>query len=374
MISHPSHPQVVYLFGAGASHGSIKARASTYDLLMDDLTDPLAARIHSLMEEKADAYAPFEELVNAFATEQVDIEHIITFLDDSPSALHRQFADALRKTFYTVLMERLSLVREELADARFDLYTMLLDIYNLNVCPESLHAVLTINYDDFIESAASLVYNNPNAVDYGITVSGHYPPDRQLRIIKLHGSFYWQDSWPISICEDGAGQMPLWIPPGVRKPKGRYPFSVLWGTAREALDCDVLRIVGCRLSPNDWDLISLLFTTRIPSASGARPYTLEIIDSPACANEVKNRYPYLPVRSIFEIDHLRLGQRIVGDLTGTEPRAMHTLSQSDQKRLLTSKHNWFLVWLRQFGQAVMEDDSASLDTPSGAFREIWEEM
>ena len=53
----------------------------------------------------------------------------------------------------------------------------------------------------------------------------------------------------------------LWIPPGVDKKRENYPFNYLWGQAVEnLLECDVLRVIGCSLSRNDWGMIPILYT------------------------------------------------------------------------------------------------------------------
>src|SRR5207249_3124295 len=122
---------------------------------------------------------------------------------------------------------------------------------------EELGGILTINYDEYIEQAIQSFQDQ--SVDFGIDVRGNERKRNSIRLLKLHGSFGWEDAWPI-VVKGGATKL-CWIPPGIQKARDRYPFDVLWGLAREMLDCDVLRIVGCRLSPNDWDLISLLFST-----------------------------------------------------------------------------------------------------------------
>ena len=259
---------------------------------MSDLTDPLSSKLRKLVSENNSKYEDLSYLVNEVITEDTDLEHLITFLADSPSLVHRQFAEDLRKCFYTVLANKLREVESELKDQRFDLYAMLLDMYNMEDCPETLNGILTINYDDYIEAAESyLTSSDDTSVDYGIDIGPRSGTQRGLRIVKLHGSFSWQDKWPIRLGELPNGETPLWIPPGIHKAKERYPFNLLWGRAREILQCDVLRIIGCRLSPNDWDLIALLFTSRHAVVNGARPFTIEIIDSPARANELKMLYP-----------------------------------------------------------------------------------
>lgn len=146
---------------------------------------------------------------------------------------------------------------------------------------ETLLGILTLNYDDFIEKAAQQVFDWKDAdLDF------HKPRNsEQPLLLKLHGSFFWKDEWPLLRCTDAKD--PLWIPSGIQKRKDHYPFNILWGIARNVLDCDILRIIGCRLGPNDWGLISLIFSTYHANHNNREPYSIEIIDSPKHAFKLK---------------------------------------------------------------------------------------
>ena len=181
------------------------------------------------------------------------------------------------------------------------------------------------------------------------------------------------DSWPIQAERRGA-RRPLWIPPGIQKAKDRYPFSILWGLARELLDCDVLRIIGCRLSGNDWDLMSLLFSTRHIHVSGEGGYKIEVIDSPAHVFELKERYPYLELRSIYELEDLEVGEHFVAELLGGAPRSFEELDDDERARAQELKYgeqNWFRMWLEQMAEAFERDLAIpSTDTDSGEFQKM----
>lgn len=168
---------------------------------------------------------------------------------------------------------------------------------------------------------------------------------------------------------------PLWIPPGIRKAKDRYPFNLVWGLAREVLDCDVLRVVGCRLGPSDWDLISLLFSTRHSNQGRDDPYVVEIIDSPRHAMQLKADYPYLDVLSVLEIDTYEVGPNLVSELGGgfkpfrdlTPKEAAKLLKEFDSEE--ETKRNWFQMWLVQMGEGIQRElGEEATDTPTGAFR------
>ena len=372
-MTNYTHPRrVVYLFGAGASHACVDYWKSPYGILTKHLNTPLATAVrHFVTSEGQEPYRVLDDLTNDLIDEHTDYEHLTTFLEDSPSAIHRRFAAELRQLFETVLRERLANNETELGPARFTLYAILLDMYNVRGCPETLHAALTINYDDFIEAAATAI---GHSVDFGMDAQENTPAHHKtLRLVKLHGSFHWTDTWPVRTHYDNGDDTPLWIPPGIHKAKERYPFNLLWGVARELLQCDVLRIVGCNLSGNDWDLISLLFTTRHSNPSTATPYDVEIINSPNHAHELRKRYPYLDVRSILEIDEMGVGPGIVAELTEGRHTSVESMSPEELQKLEQKGYNWFFVWLRQMAISLELDIGVdAIDTPTGTFRKIWE--
>ena len=59
----PAKRRIVYLFGAGASHASIKARNSMYSILTKDLNQPLLDKLRPLVVEKG---SPYEGLLPFF--------------------------------------------------------------------------------------------------------------------------------------------------------------------------------------------------------------------------------------------------------------------------------------------------------------------
>lgn len=338
--------KVTYLIGAGGSHACVKTLGSPNGILMSDLGTALVDGVRHLVQSD-EQYRPLLGVVNEIVGEEADFEHLITFFDESPSAVHRAFADDMGRVFERVLNARLQEIEMEYGRSRTSLYEVLFDMYNVRGIGESLHGVLTLNYDDYIELAAAEIHNLPR-IDLNFGASTN--TGQRAWFLKLHGSFAWEDAWPIRRREAGSGSRPLWIPPGIRKAKERYPFNVLWGLARDVLNCDVLRIVGCRLGPSDWDLISLLFGTRHANRDRDLPYSIEIIDSPIHAACLQESYPYLGVKSLFEIDTLGIGRNLVGEFLGTSPRRYDALSDADAARLReaveqTRDKNWFRRWL-----------------------------
>jgi len=349
--------RVVYLFGAGASHASVKARQSATGILMDDLAEPIAEAVHEIIEAGDTSNADLEDLANEVVNATTDVEHVITFLDQSPRLEHRGFAEDLRRSFARVLRKQLRKIEKELKDDRFGLYVAVMEMHKHHVTDEQLHGALTLNYDDYIERAAAKVY--AGGVDLGVDVSKSRPEGEALRLLKLHGSFDWQDRWPIETTGNGSEVRPLWIPPGIQKSKDRYPFNMLWGLARELLDCDLVRMVGCNVSASDWDLISLLFTTRY--GKPGVPYDIGMTDSPHRAEDLRGRHPYLQIQSVLEVETHDVGREMVAELIGGTPRCYDCLSEEEQTRLhgeVDKGRNWFRLWLRLIAEnlGVESDD------------------
>ena len=325
---------------------------------MRDLGEPLSAKLRELVSGGSYGDDNLKNLVNSVIDETTDFEHVITFLDNAPSRRHRQFAEEMRNAFEQVLRDKLDLIREETQEEPIELYKVLLDIYNIDQFHESLQGMITINYDEYIEKAIEEVYDS--SVDFGIQVGWPSQPTESPRLLKLHGSFGWQDTWPISRGQEDSGAT-LWIPPGIQKAKEAYPFNVLWGLAREMLACDVLRVVGCRLGPNDWDLISLLFSMR--HVSSAFHPQIEVIDAPMNVRDLKKSYPYLEPLSILEVEPI--GSQLITELTGRPAQRFQDFAEEEQEEILQSagfRRNWFELWLTQnVEQISTEVETVSTD-------------
>ena len=142
---------------------------------------------------------------------------------------------------------------------------------------------------------------------------------------------------------------------------------MIWGAARELLDCDVLRIIGCNLGPNDWDLVSLLFTTMHGRESGG-PYEIEVIGWPKDAARIADTFPYFNVRSLLELP--AIGAQFVAEVLGGDPVDLSDLDEATRKRAIRSADskiaNPFEHWLRLKGE-LMFSDLQTLDTQDGLF-------
>lgn len=355
--------RVVYLLGAGATHGCASFLGSTKRLIMPGLIEELAENMQDLVNRNYRDHSGIKRLVNDVVDEHTDFEQLITFLEDSTSETHRTFAADLKRIFSSVLRRRLEEVRNELGRRHSELYATLIDMHEVLGLDETLQGFLTLNYDVFLEHA--IEEHHGYSVDHGVAVRPQRATGRTVRVLKLHGSFGWADTWPIEATSNYVAG--LWIPPGIRKAKTQYPFNAIWGLARELLDCDILRIVGCNLGPNDWDLVSLLFTTMHTHAS-AGPYQIEIIAGPRTAQHIAQLFPYLNVLSLIELPEI--GRQVVAETLAGAPREYSSLSDDEQAEAMRNAQaktaNAFEYWLRLKGE-LMSIDVPSLHTNLGLF-------
>lgn len=367
--SDSSGPRVVYLLGAGATQGCIAHFGSRYSLVMSGLAEPIFEELQRVAMEKYPNHPGIRRLVNNVMLPEsgLDIEQLITFLEDSPTLAYREFSSKLREVFSSVLIGRLADVEQELGVTRSRLYAALVDMHDVEGFGETLGGFLTLNYDVLLEHAID--HHLDLNVDYGVTIATEsVPPDRAIKVLKMHGSLGWRRQWPIKA---ELSDMPgVWIPPGLRKSKNDYPFNAIWGLARDLLDCDILRIVGCNLGPNDWDLVSLLFSTSFTHATAA-PYQIEVISEYETVQRIRELFPYLEVHWLPDLP--RVGEQIVSELLGGKPRRFAELSEGRQKEVISKARqsiaNPFSYWLTQMGEA-MATDLPSLATTSGVFEQF----
>lgn len=378
--------RVTYLIGAGATH-ACNALLNGEGLLMRDLVPGVLRRLSERL--RAVEYEPLHPFLNQLLEVEdkpIDIEHVISHLASTPTDLHQRAAEQLRECFLAELNKKLE-AHGNLATGHFEsysLYKALLEFHNLNEEQEELVGILTLNYDDLIEQAVKAVYGNRPSL--GISTSGSASiaaTATSVTLVKLHGSLDWTSGWPIGI---GKSDTPTWIAPGVYKDKTKYPFQSLWGKGRELLDCNVLRIVGCRLSLNDWDLLSMIFSTHLAvNESGPHRYRIELIDAPTTAEELQALHPLFAITSIFDLDLVgemikeeasAFVEKLKGDRAPdyeSEPNHLdHSFAlghkcqgSSDELGPESASLNWFASWLGAWRRVInSKDPSALANAPS----------
>jgi hypothetical protein len=288
-----SKQRIVYLFGAGATQAAVTRVDDACKILISDVSQAVLYRIRS--EKKEDLYSVSNELLDV----NMDVEHLITLLESSHYPRHSRMANELRQLFRSEVRKRLGKFSKKLSP---NLYTALFDLYEIDGFNEELAGVISLNYDQIAELGFAQIYGG---VDYVVDVVCQHSVIQQRKsippFIKLHGSFNWKHHYPIALVDedDVDDDHVLWIPPGLGKRADHYPFDLLWGRAYEILNCDILRVIGCSLSPNDMHLVSLIFRTQKLSRAD-RGYTIELIDYPEKCKEIADRYRYLSIREIMD--------------------------------------------------------------------------
>jgi hypothetical protein len=305
----PTQPkQVVYLFGAGATHGEADFQGATINLLMNNhplFGDGVSKRI---LDHIGAAGAHFSSVDHS-----VDIEKLISLLAGSGIDEHVQLAERLRRAYFAEVcasLRRARLIGES------PLATGLLEMHSIDRfrnAIERLTGILTTNHDGLLQVASQQVFS---AVDLGFSfASDHFNQrgaDSLPPILQLHGSFTWDFSVPVTVskltAESEYSANKLWIPPTILKEAKNYPFNKVTGSAYELLakHCDVLRIIGASLTQNDWNVLCLIFNAqRHKESVGETAFQIELILPPASCSEIERTCPYL--RRVIPISQLKEG-------------------------------------------------------------------
>jgi hypothetical protein len=289
--------KVVYLFGAGASKAEAATSGIESLLSLGDVSEIVinkARKKHSLR--------PILDHIGH--VESIDIEHYISLLESLHNRKYETMAETLRSLFCETIQSGLA---DEGIQIKPSLEMALMQIHGAISDIEEFEGAISLNYDSLLDQAFNEIFSG---VNYGIkckTVHGsiNYNINTNLPpLIKLHGSFNWRKGFPNILVDeqqaiDNNQSEMLWIPPSVGKTKDIYPFNSLWGKAFELLDCDILRIVGCKLNQNDWGVISLLFDAQLRSDN---PFTIELITSQKTGLDVRKRMGFL--KNILVLEEL----------------------------------------------------------------------
>jgi hypothetical protein len=229
------------------------------------------------------------------------------------------------------------------------LCSALIDMHEIDGIGEKLCGIMTLNYEDMIERAAQPI---KGGINYSVDIRETKKTDvkvrkRGLTILKLHGSFNWRNEFPLYLEDTIANEEDvMWIPPGVEKHNETYPFNVIWGKARELLNCGILRIVGCSLSRNEWHLVSMLYVTQKLKKIGGE-YNIEIISSPTTGDRIRTTYPHLKIKPIYDIKEVR--DFVISDLSALSSKPTTVIKDDAIIEYLDNK-NIFDIWLRAKGQ------------------------
>lgn len=287
--------KIIYLFGSGATHAVINSIDPSKQLLTPDIRQNIREKEAKLLGVEIQP-----EIWNELMDPAVDIEHLISVLETN---YHYSATQKIKEYYHDAIV---SLSQEFIAKINEsanipNLYSILFDLHSIKELEEKVTSVFTLNYEDLLEQSLKSQLNIDT--NYLVGKTRVRKKGKQIPIIKLHGSFNWKNTRPVSFANTKKikGADALWIPPGVEKKKENYPFNILWGKAFEFLmDCDVLRVVGCSLNRNDWGLIPMIYTAM--RLTGNNPqFDLEIIDFLDVGIKIKTAYPYLNIKTIIEM-------------------------------------------------------------------------
>lgn len=289
--------KIVYLFGAGATIGEWQYTVGETgeNLSLKSISE---SAIIKAKEEKG-----FTETVGEVNIDDIkDIEHYISLLESIHVEKYSHASSLLRTSFRKSIQENLMFNNSLIAP---NLTMALLEMHQAIRKEETFIGAISLNYDNLLERAYQEIFKG---VNYGVRClkgkTNYTIDERSPLLLKLHGSFNWKRGVKTIILDEAQptneGQM-LWIPPGIHKERDSYPFNLLWGKAFEMLNCDILRIIGCRLSQNDWGLISLLFNTQL---TAGEPYKIELICPHEVGNAIRDRSGFLKrMYALGELDN-----------------------------------------------------------------------
>jgi len=337
---------VVYLTGAGASQGELSEIGAANGILMSDISTGMALKI------RKQNIKMLWGVSNELSTPGIDVEHLITLYEASGTKGHIEIARRLKELFRKEIEERIDSLGDKFSPI---LHTALIDMHSVDGLDEELKGILTLNYEDIIEQAVQKV---KGGINYSIkTINKHnsfISNTSSIPILKLHGSFNWKNEYPISVVDKIEEEADvLWIPPGVIKRRELYPFSLIWGTAKEILECDILRIVGCSLSRNDWELVTLLYITQ-KLRTDDKNYTIELIDYPKRCDEIIEQYKYLQMVPILDIPDVR--DHLISEYfpNFSDQQDIPDNVFNELKGSITpEKYNIFTIWLRAKGESLL---------------------
>jgi len=334
--------KVLYLIGAGATHSEVQL----YDNNINMLTSDIAEGIRNKITQKK--LSGLSEVINDLASENVDIEQLITLYETSGLSKCQKIAKSLRKAFMGEIQERLNKLP---IDYKPLLLSALVDMYNVKSLDEELHGFLTLNYDTFIETAIQNVKSSINLFLLIDNKNTNFKIELSEKpILKLHGSFNWKNEFPISLINESDRRVDvLWIPPGVIKRREQYPFSLLWGKAKELLHCDVLRVIGCSLNRNDWELVSLLQTTQ-RFRSRHKQFSIELIDYDDEGKRKQKDYPYLNIKTALELEGFK--KNLMDDYSLSPGMGGETTKAFEDYVNNKNNINIFERWLRWKGEEL----------------------
>jgi len=285
--------KIVYLFGAGATHAELtniqKDPSENFFEKRGLLIDHVSRRV--IQKARGNKrYMKNIDMVSA-ATGSLNIELLITLIENS------RVKDSEWKTLYLkrLVKKDITSILTKSRMARFYLHRALLELHKQSEMKknEELLGLVSLNYDNVLDEAYKVVYRQRPIYFHSLTEAGRH---ENIPLLKLHGSFNW-----VNVEIRGRRRSFEIIPLGANKNYWHVPYNFIWSRALELLtQCDILRVVGCSLRPNDTHLIDLLFKAHLERGAA---FEIQIISRDEDADNIKQRYGFLSnIKRLSEIE------------------------------------------------------------------------
>lgn len=281
--------KIVYLFGAGATQAELS------QICKEELAAPNFSKENGLLISdvskrvtiQAKSQKSFEKINFFFPPNgSSNIELLISLIEDNAIQIRNssKLADTLKK-FVRKDIERV-LTSEIRKKFYLNKALLELDIKNEEAGREKVLGYISLNYDTVLDEAyREILKEKPN-----YCLSPYTSKHSCVPLLKLHGSFRWYSNLKIS------KKLQI-LPLGVNKNYLQLPYNYIWGHALEILaDCDILRIIGCSLSQNDFRLIDLLFKANLHKKGS---FEIHVIDFDENGKSIKDNYEFFPVVKNF---------------------------------------------------------------------------
>jgi hypothetical protein len=268
---------IVYLLGAGATHAEILNLKDSQDTKFLDENSLLISNVSKRVMKKAQTNPGFKKDVREVTNRSgpVNIELLISLIESNRILDSDKKARYLKELVQKDITKVLSKWRR-----KFWLHKALLEFHS-KVQEEKVIGIISLNYDDILDQAYKTIFGSTPNYCHTSEIGKGFP------CLKLHGSFNWTN-----VKTYGKARIISIIPLGINKNYLIPPYNFIWSRALEVLSqCDVLRIVGCSLSQNDFGLVDLLFKAHLERS---RHLEIQIINSQSEAEKIKFDYGFFP--------------------------------------------------------------------------------
>lgn len=279
--------KVVYLFGAGATHAELTNLYPKQSINQGFLEKNglLISQVSKRVFKNASDQGLLKKTIKNLLSYKTlsNIELFISLIRSN-----RIESEKIIKSLIELIEQDLTGLLDDWRLKRFYLHKSLLELHSKIKDKEELIGLISLNYDNVLDDAYETV-KYPPKIEYCTSFSNQ---TSGIPFLKLHGGFKLKDKKNRKI--------PI-MTPGINKNYLELPYNFIWGRALEILiNCDILRVIGCSLSPNDIGLVDLLFKAHL--ARG--PIEIEIINADKTGREIKENYGFFSgIKTVFEIEN-----------------------------------------------------------------------